>query len=285
MPIGTFFSGNETDSGLLNKWWTGRAIPASRQDLSTAIEKLGISSAGVLPAKCFGLSLSDNYWVCPDKSDLLWEKVNFFQNNFSSDVGEALFGKKEGDKINFNSPDNTSDGVLKKRWVIKDGERFLQKSGSGRRCQEPFNEVAAAAICRRLGIPHAEYMLEFEGGVPYSFSKNFLSEKTELVPFAHINGVVPNLSDDKYKHLYDCAEKLGFPDIRGGIERMIVLDFIIMNEDRHFNNFGMVRNGETLEWLSFAPIYDSGNSLWYTSDFIGEPIASKPFRASHGEQI
>jgi hypothetical protein len=66
---------------------------------------------------------------------------------------------------------------------------------------------------------------------------------------------------------------------------MIVLDFIIMNEDRHFNNFVAVRDSETLEWKGFAPIYDSGNSLWYTSDFIGEPIASKPFRASHGEQV
>lgn len=33
-----------------------------------------------------------------------------------------------------------------------------------------------------------------------------------------------------------------------------------MNKDRHFNNFGVLRNTETLEWLGMAPIYDSGSS-------------------------
>jgi hypothetical protein len=285
MPLGTFFTGNENEADLLNKWWTTRAIPASRLDLGAALERLGILTAGVLPAKCYGLSLSDNYWVCPEKSDLKWDKINFFQNDFSGDVGEALMGGNTSERVDFISPDNTSDGFLRKRWVIRGGERFLQKGGSGRRCQEPFNEIAAAAICRRLSIPYAEYTLEFEGGKPYCFSKNFLSEKTELVPFAQINSVMPNLTGDKFVHLTNSAKKLGLQNIRGGLDRMIVLDFIIMNEDRHFNNFGVLRNSETLEWLSFAPIYDSGNSLWYTSDFIGEPIPSKPFRASHGEQI
>lgn len=33
---------------------------------------------------------------------------------------------------------------------------------------------------------------------------------------------------------------------------MIVLDFIIANEDRHFNNFGLVRNAVTarMDWGS-----------------------------------
>ena len=44
---------------------------------------------------------------------------------------------------------------------------------------------------------------------------------------------------------------------------MIVLDYLIVNEDRHQNNFGVVRNAETLEYLGAAPIYDSGTSLWF----------------------
>lgn len=40
---------------------------------------------------------------------------------------------------------------------------------------------------------------------------------------------------------------------------MIVLDYLIVNEDRHQNNFGVVRNAETLEYLGAAPIYDSGH--------------------------
>lgn len=42
---------------------------------------------------------------------------------------------------------------------------------------------------------------------------------------------------------------------------MFILDFLIMNEDRHLNNFCIIRDVNTLEWLSFAPIFDNGQSL------------------------
>ena len=39
------------------------------------------------------------------------------------------------------------------------------------------------------------------------------------------------------------------------------LDFLIMNEDRHLNNFGIIRDVNTLKWLDMAPIFDNGQSL------------------------
>ena len=43
---------------------------------------------------------------------------------------------------------------------------------------------------------------------------------------------------------------------------MITVDYLLVNEDRHQNNFGVIRNAETLEYLGPAPLYDSGTSLW-----------------------
>lgn len=42
-------------------------------------------------------------------------------------------------------------------------------------------------------------------------------------------------------------------------------DYVMTNRDRHFNNFGLLRNPDTLQWLCFAPIYDTGNSMFYKS--------------------
>jgi len=42
---------------------------------------------------------------------------------------------------------------------------------------------------------------------------------------------------------------------------MYILDFLIMNEDRHLNNFGIIRDVNTLKWLDVAPIFDNGQSL------------------------
>ena len=70
---------------------------------------------------------------------------------------------------------------------------------------------------------------------------------------------------------------------------MIVLDYIIANEDRHLNNFGAIRNAETLEWLGMAPIYDSGSSLGYDKSVPlmrdRSEIVCKPFKKHHEEQL
>lgn len=42
---------------------------------------------------------------------------------------------------------------------------------------------------------------------------------------------------------------------------MFILDFLIMNEDGHLNNFGVIRDVNTLKWLDVAPIFDNGQSL------------------------
>ena len=35
----------------------------------------------------------------------------------------------------------------------------------------------------------------------------------------------------------------------------------MLNEDRHLNNFGIIRNVENLNWIDVAPIFDTGQSL------------------------
>ncbi len=42
---------------------------------------------------------------------------------------------------------------------------------------------------------------------------------------------------------------------------MDLIDAVIINTDRHHGNYGVLRDAETLEWISPAPIYDSGTSL------------------------
>ena len=85
------------------------------------------------------------------------------------------------------------------------------------------------------------------------------------------------------------AEALGIPGVIPFLDRMIVLDFIIANEDRHLNNFGAVRDAETLEWRGMAPIYDSGSSLGYDKSVPMMrdrlEVVCKPFKKHHEEQL
>ena len=290
-PVGTLGK-HGVDKTMLAKWWAKRSIPASRSGLRETLDLLHMSVPQELLAKCYGLSLSDQYWISPKDKPLMWKEINFFDHDFSEDVGNFLFGYGEfSDSMSLISPDNTSDGQLIKKWKIADGKRVLIKGGSNPYQQEPLCEVIASGIAERLCIPHTKYTLLWEHEKPFSVCQDFITSETELVSAYHImqSRKKPNdLSD--YEFYLNCAEQLGVKNIREQTEKMIVLDFLIGNEDRHFNNFGLIRNAVTLEWIGAAPIFDCGTSLWYnTQESLIKPLSpnlpAKPFKKTHREQI
>lgn len=281
---------NETiDRFAFNQWWTGRSIPASRMGLSDMLDTLGIASSNLLLTKCLGLSLSDHYWIRPYESNMLWEDVNFFDNDFSDDIGDLLFGTNvKNSGFDLSSPDNTSDGNLKKRWKIIDGKRCLLKSGSNPYSQQTFNEVIASKIMERLGIDHVPYSVTWINDEPYSVCEDFVTKDTELISAWRVLQLRTKANhESEYLHYVNICRELGI-DIVSSLDKMIVLDYIIANEDRHFNNFGLLRDANTLEWIGAAPIFDSGTSLWYdrlTSRIPINGVNCKPFKKTHGEQL
>ena len=291
LPVGVAIKKGIVDRTALNDWWTERSIPASRSGIRDALETLNIANTKMLLIRCYGLSLSDQYWICPQDKDITWDKINFFDNSFSEDIGDVLFGtNKKNNAFDFSSPDNTSDGNLKKRWKIIDGKRCLVKGGSNPFRQQPFNEVIAAGIMERLKIPHIPYQVMWNQGTPYSVCEDFVTADTELIPAWRIMQTQKKENNvSVYQHFINCCENLGIKDVVPFLDRMIVLDYIIANEDRHFNNFGVLRNAETLEWIGMAPIYDSGSSLGYDkmpAQIYGErDVTCKPFKKSHKEQL
>ena len=92
IPLGAKHINGSFDVLSLRKWWAGRGIPASRSGLEHALEALHVPYAELLLVKCSGLSLSDQYWVAPCDAPQRWHDVNFYENDFSDDVGRALFG-------------------------------------------------------------------------------------------------------------------------------------------------------------------------------------------------
>lgn len=282
----------------LYEFWKRRSIPASRQNIERALEQLG-ETASSLVLKSFGLSLSDCYWAKPSNSNLEWKDINFYENTFSDDVGNILFNNANVSKNpNLVSPDNTSDGWLKKRWVIRDGERVLIKAGSEPYQQEPFNEVLASKIYQELGLNHVPYKAVKIGDVFYSACPCFTSLTSELIPAWPVFNIAKRgNSTSMFNHLIDCAQKLGLQDsetLKQDICRMLLIDYITANTDRHLNNFGFLRNPDTLELTGLAPIYDSGTSMFYDKAVYdlkniiahdSSKIEAKPFAGNQKEQL
>ena len=42
------------------------------------------------------------YWIKPDGTDLEWKRIHFFDNAFSDDIGNVLFGLKKERRISIS---------------------------------------------------------------------------------------------------------------------------------------------------------------------------------------
>lgn len=257
------YSKDKNITPILTDWFKGRGIPSWRDDLDLLLAKLNITSSFELLDKAFGLSLSDQYWVKPTDSNIQYKDINFFEHDFEdSEFTNATFGNEldSSIKISLISPNNTTDGRLKKTWVIENGKRYLLKGGFKNEVMQPFNEVLASMICERLGFDHVCYTLDVVNDKVVSKCECFINTDTELIP-AHqiLQGLIEK--ENAYEEYIKILEDKGINNVREKLENMFILDYLILNEDRHLNNFGIIRDVNTLKWIDIAPIFDNGQSL------------------------
>lgn len=191
-PFGLVDRRGDISEAALNYWWRHRAIPASRAQIKRLLENLQLESTLVLAEKSFGLSLSDRYWLNDEDDPKSWDAINFFDNDFNDDLGFLTLGQDSAGSspdapdyrtVSLSSPNSTLGGDLLKKWKIVNGERVLLKSGVGAFNQEPYNEVAATALHRRLMEPgeFVPYTLFEDGRRVYSACPNLLGPDEELV--------------------------------------------------------------------------------------------------------
>ena len=250
----------------LSKWFKGRGIPSWRDKLDLLLHRLNIISPDELLDKAFGLSLSDQYFLKPVNSNITYDDVNFFDNDFDfAEFMEASLSKNSKKIVSEESlktPNNTTDGMLRKAWIIENNIRYLLKGGYKSEILQPFNEVLASEICKRLGFNHVEYTLDTYKDMVVSKCPCFITKDTELITCYQIrNDMIRHNNQEDYEDYIKILENNGINNPREKLENMFILDLLIMNEDRHLNNFGIIRDVNTLKWIDVAPIFDNGQSL------------------------
>ena len=128
--------------------------------------------------------------------------------------------------------------------------------------QEPFNEAAASALYSRLLAPdeYVKYRLESRAGGAVCICENFVGSTEEYIPSYYVRQTMrqPNHRND-YQHYLECCSALDAERVEIALSKMIVCDDILGNSDRHWRNFGLVRDVETLRYR-IAPLFDTGAS-------------------------
>ncbi|MCL1809032.1 MAG: XRE family transcriptional regulator [Clostridiales bacterium] len=250
-----------TDDGVL-KWLERRVIPKNRTFVGEILKTLGLRTGdtkGIIDV-CKGLSLNDSYWVVPEGFSGKYASFNLYENRFSEILSLVAYtGVTQSDAAFSTSPELTTDGMLPKAWRFIDGEGiFLFKggtSGFANTGKEPYSEFYASQVAESMGIDAVRYDLEHWKGILASKCKLFTDVDTAFIP---IGRIVRSGGLSAVMKYYDSLGK----EFSSAIRDMLVFDALVYNEDRHFGNFGLLRNNHTGEIAAPAPIFDNGNSLF-----------------------
>lgn len=267
--------GGQMNNMKFHEWWRDRAIPKTRHGAKTALQKLGYTSTQSALVNNLALSLTDCYWICPREEALSWNDVNLFTNDFVDTFGDITINADHivdiRTKTRFNCA--TSQGELQKKWCIDaDGRRYMIKGNYGQSYQQSLNEVFASDLHRRQGFDqYTEYTLvrlQTDGNVEGigCMSYDFCSENIECISAWELLQTIKTRQNESYYYPFrQVCLSMGMKEeeFTGFFDYQIMTDYLMSNTDRHMNNIAVMRNPDTLQLLGFAPIFDSGNSMFY----------------------
>ena len=271
-----------------NGWIINRCIPDARERDSVIrlFNEYKTLNLRKIMLTGYGLSLSDHYWIDRKPYNKKWEDINFYENKYSEVIGNILFDEnhKLAGKRKYNSPDITTGGMLNKKWEYnkKENKSFLIKSGSRIFMQEPFNEYYAHLLLDDLKIKHTPYFIRKENKEWVSVCECISNNEIEMIS-AH--DLVRKYGIERsYEGLIKFGEENNCIGLKDSLNEMIVIDYIIRNTDRHWNNFGILRNGVSGDWIGLIPLYDNGYSLW-NNDVVrnDSPTHSSSFKDTNEE--
>ena len=252
----------ELDGEGVMKWLERRVIPKNRTFVEVILHSLGLSrnnTKGIIDV-CKGLSLNDSYWIVPEEFNGKYADYNLYENRFSEILSLVAYtGVTQSDAAFSTSPELTTDGSLPKAWRFIENEGvFLYKggtSGFANSGKEPYSEFYASQVAAAMSLDAVYYDLENWKGILASKCKLFTNIDTAFVPIGRI------VKTGGIKVVAEYYDNLGsiFSD---SIRDMLVFDALIYNEDRHFGNFGLLRDNRAGKIIAPAPIFDNGVSLF-----------------------
>ena len=254
-------------------WLDNRAIPTNREHLDKLLASLNLTDKerfNLLKLN-HGCSLNDTFWIKEvneknlNGEDLTFKDVSLYRG-FKEHLGLiTFFGNTDSLGGRIRTPEVTTQGMLRKAWRVIDEPSgksiYLYKAGTygfSNSGNENYSEVLAYEIAKLLGLNCVKYELDKWDGIDCCRSKLFTSEK---VGYYSMSSILALRFGNSVKWTYSMVSSMLGDEHKQELNDMMVFDFIIENQDRHFGNFGLMIDNDSGEVLGLSPILDNGYSL------------------------
>jgi hypothetical protein len=235
----------------LEYWLEKRGIDLDRINSRLLRKALGFRTRDIseIVLKVNGANLTDFYWFkSDDEENMKFSDIKFSKNDFFE---SALYGDIKAFNLDYSrTPELTNTGSYEKGWNLENHSWWLYKKGTR---EEIFSELFTYTLGKHLGFDMAIYKLAGDS----IKSKNFVSKVREFYePISHYIGE----DNDDYTSIFNILLDIN-KSIALQYVVIIYLDTLVINFDRHNDNFGFIRNRSDGNIIRLAPNFDNNLSL------------------------
>lgn len=249
LPLGNF---------ELNSWLEDRKAYKHNHHLKQLMIDCGCETTEGFIKITHAASINDTFWVKEEGENAVWSDISFYRNDFNETISKLAFEGLGlyGLQMSSTSPELTTDGSFRKCWRKEDGDIFLYKrgiSGAYNAGLEPYCEALASEIIHKADPTSIQYSVLRLHGETATKCRAFTNEDVGFVPLRKL--VSRNINLDELLKYFD---NLG---CREQFQRMLVLDAVTFNVDRHLGNIGVLVDNGTQKPLGIAPNFDFNLSM------------------------
>lgn len=246
----------------LQHWLGTRGIDTTRTNARVLLNELRLKSDRV-SAVVFnkGLNMTDCYWIKDTQKDehLTFKEVSLYRKeNIKSISALSISGRAARVPSSVNH-EITNIGSFNKAWVKEDKEWWLYKTGSD---YNNYAELFTFYLGKRLGLDMAIYKYvthpEVNPNTPLIASLNFTSEAYMLEHYDSFRYRFEDVELEDDETIIQNMQQVGLSE---AYKKMLILDALVGNTDRHEFNFGVLKKVDTGEVVGFAPYFDHNLSL------------------------
>ena len=234
-------------------WLESRAIDSHRANSRLLKKALRLAEKDDVSTVVHvnGATITDNYWVRSVGSELTYDDIKFDNDYFSNLALKGTYDSfnRAANSKHSRTPELTNVGSFEKCWKLRDSKWWMHKKANH---NELFSELFTYKLGKALGMNMAHY----ERGQGVIKSLDFTdSARINFEPASTFMGDNEDYEDVITKLQSICPEAIG------DYIRMIFLDTVVANPDRHTNNFGLLRDTATGKFIGFAPNFDNNMAL------------------------
>ena len=249
---------NDFDKRIKNamsfySWCASRMIPPDRTYAKEILNSIGAPQSvtdrerAQIALSYHCLSLLDVFWVKEENEKIRFEDINLFAHSLSNALVDIALRGHQMTVTNAHllANDLSTGGLYPKAWVRKEDGFYLYKDG-GREAVE--REVLASKICRCFDCHQVLYEQGMFENEPVSISKIMTSQRYSLVTYAAYDVYCTN-------HDWNTLDKILELDAPG-YYMMNILDYLVGNTDRHWENWGLLVDNETNQPIRLHDLMD-----------------------------